>query len=270
MCDLPRPGMEPMSSALAGRFFTTELPGNPQIVYFLNACIWNLRKWCALNYVSCSSHPTLCFSALATLLCGTSGSLPVTAVCLPTFCLPSGSCLIHCFSLSNPSRGKQALKSILIHTTSLYGQMNIFLPPKGSISKHLRSGPNNLNTIKLLCTEVIYWKERRQWFSYFWLHQTLQEDTEDTDRSWPHACTTPPLQVHLSILPNPSSSPGCETEQDPRFLFAGIRFYSASHDLPLSSKEQVQAGVNQGREALASVGQDPMLSFWFRKEGDLG
>ena len=29
MCDLPGPGMEPMSSALAGRFFTTELPGKP-------------------------------------------------------------------------------------------------------------------------------------------------------------------------------------------------------------------------------------------------
>ena len=27
--DLPEPGIEPMSSALAGRFFTTELPGKP-------------------------------------------------------------------------------------------------------------------------------------------------------------------------------------------------------------------------------------------------
>ena len=34
--DLPDPGIEPMSPALAGRFFTTEPPGNPQdfIFYF--------------------------------------------------------------------------------------------------------------------------------------------------------------------------------------------------------------------------------------------
>ena len=30
MWDLPRPGIRPMSPALAGRFFTTEPPGNPQ------------------------------------------------------------------------------------------------------------------------------------------------------------------------------------------------------------------------------------------------
>ena len=29
MCDLPRPGIDPMSSALAGGFFTTEPPGKP-------------------------------------------------------------------------------------------------------------------------------------------------------------------------------------------------------------------------------------------------
>ena len=29
--DLPNPGMEPTSPALAGRFFTTELPGKPKI-----------------------------------------------------------------------------------------------------------------------------------------------------------------------------------------------------------------------------------------------
>ena len=31
MWDLPEPGIEPMSPALAGRFFTTESPGKPQI-----------------------------------------------------------------------------------------------------------------------------------------------------------------------------------------------------------------------------------------------
>ena len=32
MWDLPRPGMEPVSSALAGGFFTTEPPGSPRVV----------------------------------------------------------------------------------------------------------------------------------------------------------------------------------------------------------------------------------------------
>ena len=40
--DLPHPGIEPMSlasPALAGRFFTTELPGKPQISYvFIYIC----------------------------------------------------------------------------------------------------------------------------------------------------------------------------------------------------------------------------------------
>ena len=31
MWDLPGPGIKPMSPALAGRFFTTESPGKPQI-----------------------------------------------------------------------------------------------------------------------------------------------------------------------------------------------------------------------------------------------
>ena len=38
MWDLPRPGLEPMSPALAGRFPTTAPPGKPRIVgfYFIN------------------------------------------------------------------------------------------------------------------------------------------------------------------------------------------------------------------------------------------
>ena len=35
MWDLPRPGLEPMSTALAGRFSTTAPPGKPMIFYFL-------------------------------------------------------------------------------------------------------------------------------------------------------------------------------------------------------------------------------------------
>ena len=33
--DLPRPGLEPVSPALAGRFSTTAPPGKPQLPYFL-------------------------------------------------------------------------------------------------------------------------------------------------------------------------------------------------------------------------------------------
>ena len=35
MWDLPRPGLEPVSPALAGRFSTTAPPGKPQSYYFL-------------------------------------------------------------------------------------------------------------------------------------------------------------------------------------------------------------------------------------------
>ena len=35
MWDLPRPGLEPVSPALAGRFSTTAPPGKPQCIYFL-------------------------------------------------------------------------------------------------------------------------------------------------------------------------------------------------------------------------------------------
>ena len=35
MWDLPRPGLEPMSPALAGRFSTAAPPGKPQTCYFL-------------------------------------------------------------------------------------------------------------------------------------------------------------------------------------------------------------------------------------------
>ena len=35
MWDLPRPGLEPVSPALAGRFSTTAPPGKPQIIFFI-------------------------------------------------------------------------------------------------------------------------------------------------------------------------------------------------------------------------------------------
>ena len=37
MWDLPRPGLEPVSPALAGGFLTTEPPGKPQQIYLLSA-----------------------------------------------------------------------------------------------------------------------------------------------------------------------------------------------------------------------------------------
>ena len=49
MWDLPRPGIEPVSPALAGRFSTTAPPGKPQD-YFLTEVI---RR-------QCLDHPSLC------------------------------------------------------------------------------------------------------------------------------------------------------------------------------------------------------------------
>ena len=37
---LPSPGIEPTSPALAGRFFTTEPPGNPLVVLYQHAHIY--------------------------------------------------------------------------------------------------------------------------------------------------------------------------------------------------------------------------------------
>ena len=43
--DLPDPGIEPASPALAGRFFTTEPPGRPKFIF-------RLREFCA--YLNCA------------------------------------------------------------------------------------------------------------------------------------------------------------------------------------------------------------------------
>ena len=39
MCDPPGPGIEPVSPALAGGFFTTEPPGKPSIFIQFNTCL---------------------------------------------------------------------------------------------------------------------------------------------------------------------------------------------------------------------------------------
>ena len=66
--DLPRPGLEPVSPALAGRFSTTAPPGKPHIIYFnsfLQACGLSSCGLPALECRFCSC------GARAQLLCGT-------------------------------------------------------------------------------------------------------------------------------------------------------------------------------------------------------
>ena len=48
MWDLPRPGLEPMSPALAGRLSTTAPQGKPQVIYFLNWSTVDLR--CCVSF----------------------------------------------------------------------------------------------------------------------------------------------------------------------------------------------------------------------------
>ena len=45
MWDLPGPGVEPMSPALVGEFFTTEPPGKPLIVAFSYMAFIILRRF---------------------------------------------------------------------------------------------------------------------------------------------------------------------------------------------------------------------------------
>ena len=40
MWDLPRPGLEPASPALAGRLSTTAPPGKPPFFYYINVCVY--------------------------------------------------------------------------------------------------------------------------------------------------------------------------------------------------------------------------------------
>ena len=57
MWDLPRPGLEPMSHALAGRFSTTAPPGKPPTAYVL------IRVFAVVVYVFCF----ICFLLLSYL-----------------------------------------------------------------------------------------------------------------------------------------------------------------------------------------------------------
>ena len=44
MWDLPRPGLEPVSPALAGRFSTAAPPGKPQMALFLRTCFYFVSR----------------------------------------------------------------------------------------------------------------------------------------------------------------------------------------------------------------------------------
>ena len=53
MWDLPRPGLEPVSPALAGRFSTTAPPGKPRALilnHVLGKCLKILSKWIGYNF----------------------------------------------------------------------------------------------------------------------------------------------------------------------------------------------------------------------------
>ena len=54
--DLPSPGMEPMSPALAGRFFTTETPGKPTTKDKLLNLKHRLEKIYIIIFVKCGSY----------------------------------------------------------------------------------------------------------------------------------------------------------------------------------------------------------------------
>ena len=65
MCDLPEPGMEPVSPARAGRLLTTEPPGNPEEFSFNIYCQAGLLTTNSLNFFFFWSEKTfISFSLL--------------------------------------------------------------------------------------------------------------------------------------------------------------------------------------------------------------
>ena len=149
MWDLPGPGIEPMSPALAGRFLTTEPPGkslcfclyllaSPAVFALYGSCrvIWyiNICK-CYMFTVSCDFYhwKVSAFAQWAwCLLCPQSGPLPLLS-CLhhpgkPPFCLicsssfryvscvehMAGSCFLSPVEKRFPVTGGLSLSSVLM------------------------------------------------------------------------------------------------------------------------------------------------------------
>ena len=70
MWDLPRPGLEPVSPALAGRFATTAPPGKPRVVCFLMlscmSCFYilEINPLSVASFANIFSHSEGCFFIL--------------------------------------------------------------------------------------------------------------------------------------------------------------------------------------------------------------
>ena len=76
--DLPRSGMDPISPALAGVFFTTEQPGKPWVVCFddvkLHALFVNIENKPLVSHIVCKYFLPFCglsFSFVYDFLCCT-------------------------------------------------------------------------------------------------------------------------------------------------------------------------------------------------------
>ena len=64
MWDLPRPGLEPVSHALAGRFSTTVPPGKPRL-FLLNTNITSLYDRVLFNFISFFKENTCSYRKLS-------------------------------------------------------------------------------------------------------------------------------------------------------------------------------------------------------------
>ena len=59
MWDLPRPGLEPVSPALAGRLSTTAPPGKPCFTFFFSSCFLSIHEHPFLIIIHNIFHPVI-------------------------------------------------------------------------------------------------------------------------------------------------------------------------------------------------------------------